>query len=172
MGIEFHCSKCSRLIRAPDDSGGKRGKCPYCKESVYIPTPREDLEDIPVAPLDEDSVAVDRRLREESIRYSAALDHEEGEAYETSEPPAAEGGVPMARIASVDVGDMVRDFLTAMKDSDMASADAAVEQLKSRAAQAKEHVQRLLVDELMPADLSDIPPPVYKGFLRSLLNRI
>jgi hypothetical protein len=139
---------------------------------VYIPTPREDLEDIAIAPLDEDSVAVERRLREESIRYSAALDHEQGEAYETSEPPAAEGGVPMSRIAPVDVGETVREFLMAMKGSDIASADAAAEQLKSRPKQARAHVQRLLVDEMMPEDMTDIPPPVYKGFLRRLLSRL
>ena len=172
MPIEFHCSKCERLIRAPDDAGGKRGKCPYCKESVYIPTPPEAGEEIGVAPLDEDSIRTERKLRQESVRYSAALDHEQAEGYDTGEPPAAEGGVPISRITSVDVAETVKEYLVAMKASDMAAADDAARQLKSRAAQAKAEVQRMLVDEMLPPDMEDIPPPVYKGFLRTLLSRL
>ena len=172
MPIEFHCTKCERLIRAPDDAGGKRGKCPHCKESVYIPTPPDPTDEIGVAPLDDDLIKSERKLRQESIRYSAALDHEQGEGYDTAEPPAAEGGVPMSRVTSVDIGETVREYLMAMKASDMSTADDAARRLKSRAAQAKAEVQRMLVDQMLPPDMEDIPPPVYKGFLRTLLSRL
>ena len=39
MSIEIHCDHCGKLIKAPDDAGGQRGKCPYCHQSVYVPAP-------------------------------------------------------------------------------------------------------------------------------------
>ncbi len=198
MAIEFHCSKCQRLIRAPDTSGGRRGKCPYCKESVYIPAPSADLEEIPIAPivvkddepetpaapahhedpydlapLDTEEEARDRRLREESARFAAALDKEEPAKYDVGAPVAGSESAPaLPRDFELDVADVVRDYLVAMSASEMDRADDAVRQLKAHAAQAKKHVQQMMVDELPPANLGDIPVAVYKGFLRTLLKRL
>lgn len=38
MAIEFTCESCQNLVRTPDLSGGKRGRCPYCQAVVQIPT--------------------------------------------------------------------------------------------------------------------------------------
>ena len=54
MSIEVHCPKCGKVIRAPDDAGGKHGRCPSCKESVYVPLPPADEGEIKLAPLDEE----------------------------------------------------------------------------------------------------------------------
>lgn len=37
--IRFKCIYCGQRIRAPDDEGGKKGKCPTCKHEVYVPSP-------------------------------------------------------------------------------------------------------------------------------------
>lgn len=37
MAIEFRCDHCSKMMRTPDDSGGKRGRCPHCNETTQIP---------------------------------------------------------------------------------------------------------------------------------------
>ena len=173
MAIEFHCSKCEKLIRAPDTSGGRRGKCPYCKESVYIPTPPEEHEEIPLAPVDVQEEERDRRLREESARFAAALDREEPAKYDVGAPVAGGEGAPaLPRDLEIDVADVVRDYLAAMVASEMERAEDTVRQLKAHAAQAKKHVQQMMVDELPPADMGDIPVAVYKGFLRTLLKRL
>lgn len=57
MSIEFHCDHCARLIRAPEKAAGRRGVCPFCKQSVYVPTPPEEIEEIPLASGDADSGA-------------------------------------------------------------------------------------------------------------------
>ena len=31
MSINFHCESCKKKIKAPDPTGGKWGKCPYCQ---------------------------------------------------------------------------------------------------------------------------------------------
>jgi phage FluMu protein Com len=173
MGIEFHCSKCGKLIRARGTSGGRHGKCPYCKESVYIPTPPEDIEEIPVAPLDTEEEERDRRLREEALRYVTALDKEETPKYDTGEPMiGGDSAVALPRDFEVDIPELVNEFLSAMTASDMDRADTAVRQLRTHPAAAKSRVQELMVDELPPADLSAIPVGVYKGFLRELLKRL
>ena len=39
MSITFQCEHCHKEIQAPDESGGKRGKCPFCQQSTYVPSP-------------------------------------------------------------------------------------------------------------------------------------
>ena len=59
MSIELHCPKCGKLIRAPENTGGKHGKCPYCQGRVYIPMPYCKEEEILLAPIDAEE---DRRM--------------------------------------------------------------------------------------------------------------
>ena len=44
MSISFHCESCKKKIKAPDNTGGKWGNCPYCKHRCYIPLPKADDE--------------------------------------------------------------------------------------------------------------------------------
>src|ERR1700677_1040762 len=37
MPIEFPCPSCSKLLRTPDASAGKKAKCPQCAAIVDIP---------------------------------------------------------------------------------------------------------------------------------------
>jgi hypothetical protein len=37
MAIEFHCPQCQRLMRTPDATAGKKGKCPGCGAITDIP---------------------------------------------------------------------------------------------------------------------------------------
>jgi phage FluMu protein Com len=38
--IAFKCEKCGQLMRVPENHAGKSGKCPKCKATVTIPSPR------------------------------------------------------------------------------------------------------------------------------------
>ncbi|MEN8128552.1 MAG: hypothetical protein ABFR90_12235, partial [Planctomycetota bacterium] len=54
MSINFHCESCKKKIKAPDETGGKWGHCPYCKHRCYIPLPKDENEpELTLAPLDE-----------------------------------------------------------------------------------------------------------------------
>ena len=171
MGIEFHCPKCAKLIRAPETAGGRRGKCPYCKDSVYIPKPASELDEIPLAPVDPEADAEDRRLREEARQLATAIDREEPGKYDTDEPPAPSGGsVPLPRDFDSDVADLVRDYLVAMVESDMGRADTATRQLKKQQHAAKQYLKQLMTGEIPPPEIGKVPEPVYTGFVRQLAD--
>jgi len=52
MAIEFHCPQCQRLMRTPDATAGKKGKCPGCGAITDIPArPRVARESPAPAPL-------------------------------------------------------------------------------------------------------------------------
>lgn len=173
MGIEIHCPKCAKLIRAPDNAGGKRGKCPYCKESVYIPLPPDESDEIGIAPIDDAEKRRGKELRRESIGYIAEVGHArdtppEGAGAQASRADAAPSAMPGE---VVDMGTEVERFLIAMRDSKLAEADQAVARLKQAGARAKDHVEGLLLDE-MPPGVKGLPPPLVKAFLKTLSERL
>jgi phage FluMu protein Com len=51
MPIEFRCSGCSKLLRTPDASAGKKAKCPQC--GAILDVPAEIADELPVEPASE-----------------------------------------------------------------------------------------------------------------------
>lgn len=54
MPIEFRCSSCNRILRTPDESAGKKARCPECGAIVDIPaaTPAGSAPQAAPGPLD------------------------------------------------------------------------------------------------------------------------
>lgn len=180
MAIEIHCPACSKGIRAPDDAGGKRGKCPYCGASVYIPMPAAEVEDIPLAPVDPRAERERERLRQESILYAAQVDHDEPPKYDvgaSARSAGVSGAAPRGRERSaaddepIDVHDLVQKFVLAMRDSNLVEADRIAGRLRRRREQTDEYVQGLLLDQ-MGLSVKGVPQAVVNGFLKNLLERI
>jgi phage FluMu protein Com len=172
MAIEFHCNHCAKLIRAPDEAGGRRGKCPYCKNSVYIPMPTDQLKEIPLAPeevgadpadLDEDSLASDRAiLRDDSPVPETDVGGAERSA------GASDDVVPGLGAAEDSADELVVEYLALMRESELEQAETVVAALLKQKEAARQVVERLAADAVPPAELGDIPPPLYQGFLRNL----
>ncbi len=168
MSIELHCPQCAKLIRAPDDAGGKRGKCPYCKKSVYIPTKPNQGEDIGLAPIDEEEDRRAEQLRREDAEYAADVDRNTGRGV------GGGGGATGSEQAVgevVDLGAEVEAFIIAMRDSKLGEAEAVTSRLKAVGARAGDYVQGLLVDEMVP-EFENVPPPLVLGFLKTLVARL
>lgn len=177
MSIELHCPKCGKQIRAPENAGGKHGKCPYCEGRVYIPMPPAPEDEIGVAPVDDDFERREAELRRELIAFEAKLSMENklapaplvekqrgGESASGGEEPEVAGEV-------IDCDAEVENFITAMRDSRLDDAEEAVASLRRAGPRARDFVQGALVDE-MPPEVSGVPPPVLKGFLKTLLTRL
>jgi len=54
MTITFRCEHCHKDVRAPGEAAGRRGKCPHCGQTSYIPAPTAEEDLIDLAPIDED----------------------------------------------------------------------------------------------------------------------
>jgi hypothetical protein len=174
MSIELHCPHCGKLIRAPDDAGGKHGKCPSCMHSLYIPMRVADDDLIPLAPVDEDAEQRAQRLHEESSSYAALLDHEPSGATAAHETrgPAPRPSRPEAPPGEViDMPALVAKFVTAMRDSKLDEADRIAARLEKAGVRARDYVESLYLDQ-MPPTIKDVPPPLVKGFLKALLDRL
>ena len=98
MPIEFHCSHCGHKVKAPDDAAGKRGKCPACKNSVYIPTPSEDLEPLTLAPLDTKEELLRKREEEKARQVVQQLRSDRTEPPPERNKPATPEPVGDARL--------------------------------------------------------------------------
>ena len=175
MSVELHCPQCGKLIRAPDHSGGKHGKCPYCQRRVYIPLPSDNLETLELAPIDEAEDQREEALKRESTSYAARVAHDVIGPPPDSDPARTStvDGVRRPEVAGevIDIGETVERFIVAMRDSKLDDADQAVAELTQAGTRAKDYIQGLMVDE-MPPKIENVPPPLLKGFLKTLLGRL
>ena len=162
MSIDFHCDHCGKLIRAPSDAGGRRGKCPYCHQSVYIKTPSEEIEDIPLTPLDAEADAAEARAKAEADRLAQSLLRERD-----ADAPGA-GSAPVPAASAAEIEGLVVDYLRALIASELEQAERLGDQIRPHRAAALKIIERIGQDSIPPPGLDKIPPAVLSGFLNSL----
>jgi hypothetical protein len=167
MPIEFHCDHCGHLVRTSNENAGKRGKCPHCHLSVYIPTPSEELEPLRLAPVDE-AEERERQRADEEARAVARKLREEREG-----PPEVVKTVPMAEPVGdvrlhADMDALITEYALAMADGRLSEAEDLAVQIRMDIDRADEYMQRLTMDELPPAKLAHIPRALLLGFLKQL----
>lgn len=168
MPIEFHCNRCGMLVRAPDDAGGKWGRCPMCHQSVYVPMPDEKIEPLDLAPVDESEEQRRRRLEREAIELERAL-----LADRNPPPEMAAGSSPASGLEGVlepkpDIETLVLEYAVAMADGDLARAEELAVEIRRDLKAAEEVMQRLTLDEVPHPQLAAIPRPVLVGFFKQL----
>ncbi len=168
MAIEFHCDHCGKLVRAPDNAGGKRGRCPSCQQSVYIPTPAEAIEPLAVAPEDETEEQQRARLLRETHELERRLLEERELPSGGPPPPDAAAAIPVPR---ADMETLVVQYAQAMAAGDLEQAEQLEAEIRTDTAAANDVIQRLMSDEIPPAALANIPRPVLMGFFRKLTER-
>lgn len=171
MAVKFHCGKCGKLIRAPREAAGQRGKCPYCQQSVYIPTPEEELEEIPLAPEEGEQPSGDP-LDDEAESLLSELGHVQDEPAERPGGEPRGGATARGAGAAIDVRRVVIMAVRLMRESRLEEAEEVIRRLKRHAEEARARVQALLVDEMPPPELEDCPPGLYKGFLRKIVESL
>ncbi len=153
------------MVSAPESVGGKRGKCPYCKQSMYIPMPVSEDEILDLAPLDEE----DERHQQELVDKLRAQEHDL-----IAETGGSES-VPLSEredLSSEDLHHFVINYCLDMADGNLERARLHVTELKKfykLAIEAVKYFQIIQGDE--PA-LKNIPQPVVQGFLSGLLEEI
>jgi len=167
MAIEFHCDHCGKLVRTTNENAGKRGKCPHCGNSVYVPTPTDDIEPLRLAPLDEEEEREQRRLLDESRSVARQLREEKHPPPPETTTPPTPPPTNDARLPS-DMETLVIDYVVCMSQGKLNEAEQLAEEIHTDMARAEEILQRLTMDELPPAQLAEIPRPVVNGFIKQL----
>jgi hypothetical protein len=173
MAIEFHCEHCGRMVRAPDDAAGKRGRCPSCHQTVYIPTPSDQIEPLELEPMDEKAEREREKLLRETYELETRIlsDREAPpENVRAGQHKTPEGAMPPPApgAADVDVKSLVIDYAVAMAEGRLSDAEEYAEQIRPHMKRAEDVMQQLTVDEIMPERLQDIPRPVLVGFFKQL----
>jgi len=166
MTLTFKCEHCHKQVSAPDSVGGRRGKCPYCKQSTYIPAPVSDEDVLDLAPLDEeeekDRQALDAELRDQE----RALIAESG----NTEPP-----VPLSEREDLSVEDLhhfVINYCTDMAAGNLERAAKHADELKQFGKLGREAVKYFQIVQGAEPALAKIPEPVIQGFLKELAGEL
>jgi hypothetical protein len=167
MAIEFQCHHCGNKVKTSEEHAGKRGRCPHCKNSVYIPTPSEALDIIPLVPIDEEherekeQLAADAQNLSQQIRSDKTNVPEDTSDIPMPEPTATSGLKP-------DVETLIIDYVLAMAEGNLDEAEDYAKDIRANMDEAEEIIERISNDDIMPRQLHRVPRAVMIGFLKQL----
>jgi hypothetical protein len=179
MPIKMHCEHCGAAVSAPREFAGQMSKCPACGNGLYVPTPEEEIEELPLAPEDANELTKEAMLQAERRRVESLLARENrvvdgdpgeprGSARGNAPRPASTGSIGMGQ----KLDQALRAYLAAMRDSDLETAQRAFVTLQMQPRTAREMIDRLIADQIPPAEMIKVPPGVYQGFLKTLRARL
>jgi len=169
MSISFHCEYCSKKIEAPDDAGGKWGKCPSCHRRLYIPS-QEPGEELKLAPIDETEEEKKKRLMAETFHLTQDILQEREILEESSEQPAE---APMAfHLTDEELLQSIITYLRRMADGWLDEAEGTEELITACGQRAVEALDEIALSEIPDPQLADIPPQVLAGLIRNLRAKI
>ena len=163
MSIKFNCEDCHREVTAPDDAAGKRGKCPFCGHSTYIPTPVSDDELLDLAPIDE----AEERRRKREIEALRKQEHDLiAELRGDNEPPLEQ----REDLASDDLHHFVVNYCLDMFAGKLDRAKTHADKLKTFGQKGRQAVNDFITGKAQEPPLGTIPKPVLMGFLKQLIQ--
>jgi hypothetical protein len=165
MTITIQCENCRKDVVAPDAAAGKRGKCPFCGHSNYIPAPVAEEEILDLAPIDEEE---ERRHKEELRRLR---EQEKALLEAEKENPV----VPLDEKETVtgeDVQHFVVNYCLDMYSSKLDRLGTHVLKLRKFKAAGLQAVEELLSERVKEPALRSIPPRALKAFLAQLRDEL
>jgi hypothetical protein len=173
MTIKFICEHCRKEVKAPDESAGRRGKCPYCGESSYIPDPKAAEEgEIPLAPVDESEEQQMRKELEELRQRERELLSELGpgeDARSGSGASDSSGGEKRRTdFQPEDCYPLVVSYCVDMTNSRLERAEEHLKKLKPYGYTAIQAVEDFLQGRAESDTISSIPAKLRQGFLKQL----
>jgi hypothetical protein len=168
MSINFHCESCKKSIKAPDETGGKWGRCPHCKHRCYIPLPKADDEpELVLKPLDESEetqmqelMRETKNLTQEILSQSAVPD----------EKPGSTGGPRTA-----DEKEVVKQciiYLRQMADGELKAADNTFLKLKKNKKNSIRILSSMSRAERPEPELADLSSGVLRGLIQDVCTKL
>lgn len=169
MPIKFHCQFCGKLVSAPDSAGGKMGKCPYCHQTCYIASPRDQLEEVPMTPVDPEEEQRQKLLQQETLRLQQEILQDENTGENASGNAGQSGQVSQAR---TDLGQTIRGYLVHMARGELTVAETLAGTIGRHGQKAVDEIDRLSMEQILDPELAGVPPNIIAGFFRQLRKQI
>ena len=164
MPIKFRCEHCGKKVEAPDNAGGRRGRCPYCGQSCYIPAPVAEDEVYELAPEDETELERQRREKAELRAQEEALMAESGQREPLPPTPFEQ----REDLKPEDLYHVVVNYCLDLADSKLDRAQVHLEQLRKVRRTALAAVDDFLRGKALEPALEKIPAKLLRGFLNQL----
>lgn len=166
MAITFHCDHCGKKIEAQDSAGGKWGKCPACRNRIYVP----DLtagDELKLAPVDETEEEKKKRLMAEAYQLTQDILRER-------EEPSGSGELfaPTAPASDEELTKSIITYLRQMADGDLDKAEQTAQLIVPFGKRSLEIIDRIAVSDMPEAELADIPPQVLSALIRDLREQV
>jgi hypothetical protein len=166
MPIKLHCDHCGKKIEAPDNAGGKWGKCPGCHNKVYVPEPASMEEPLKLAPIDETEEERAARLRQEALEMTQDILEDSQIPDEPFEP----GELP--EISERKLNEHIISYLRQMADGDLDNAQRTADLIVPHRVKAIAILDQLARSDAPDPELESIPQQVLSGLIRNLRTRI
>ena len=168
MTISLHCESCKKKIKAPDETGGKWGRCPHCKHKNYIPLPKSpDEPELKLIPLDEsDETQIDQLMRETKDITKEIL----SQSSLPEEDAAAQGGSQTVQEKEIIKACIL--YLRQMADGELGSAEYTFSQLKKNKKMALRVLTSMSRSEEPEPELADLPPRMLDGLIRDVASKL
>lgn len=168
MTISFHCESCKKKIKAPDATGGKWGKCPYCKHRCYIPLPKADDEaELKLLPFDEaeeshmtDLMRQTHELSKKILRDRQTLEDE------ADDDPNAQKAIEKDVIKKSIL------YLRLMADGELKQAEKTFEHLRRYKKPSLRILSSMARAERPEPELADIGDGVLQGLIRDASTKL
>jgi len=165
MTIRFECSGCGKDVTAPDAAAGKKGKCPSCGNVNKIPSPGEDDDLIPLAPIDEE----EESRHKEQVH---ALYEQEQSLLDVTGGPLPIPLDQRENLSSEELHHFVVNFCLDMADGKLARAGRHAEQLKRYGPIGIQAINDFITGMATEPAMDHIPRPVLHGFLKELRTQV
>jgi phage FluMu protein Com len=165
MSITFRCEHCRKEVEAPDGAAGKRGKCPFCGQSNYIPLPVSEDDLLPLAPIDDEEEQHRRQEIQELIEQERELAIEgKGQLL----PPLDH----REDLKSQDLHHFVVNYCLDIAGGQRGRAETHAEQLRRSGQQGLQAVDDFITGKAIEAALDAIPTGTLQGYLKHLRERV
>ncbi|MBN2020969.1 MAG: hypothetical protein JW749_12190 [Sedimentisphaerales bacterium] len=169
MSITFHCEHCGKKIEAPDNAGGKWGKCPGCKNKVYVPS-REPHDELRLAPLDTEDERKQKELRAETIRLRQDILSETAVPEEGVQPKPST--TKPGALSEAELITCIIAYIRQMADGELEEAERTVKSIIPEGTRAVKTLERIAISEIPEPELADIPQQVLSGLIKTLRGRL
>lgn len=168
MSINFHCESCKKKIKAPDPTGGKWGKCPYCQHRCYIPLPKSDDEpEMVLIPLDANEETQMEELKQEVKN----LTHDILSQNTSPENEHGPSGSPHTAQEKEVIKQCIL-YLRQMIDGELAAAEQTFSQLKKNKKPSIRILSSMARAERPEPELADQSDGVLQGLIRDVCTKL